>query len=162
MAPRSDAGRGPDGCLVESAAVLGVLGAAGIDVCVVDVPMVLGPPRPLNGTYIAGWGTHDLICKGSWPTGLWHDLERQFGSPRMPREYFGQQTSSSLSRLTQQLLGTTDQLRDISIELLETTPGNSPVSFWVLFIGPGTICGICLRLKVGKKKIKTLQRCDRR
>lgn len=107
------------------------LGAAGIDVCVVDVPMVLGQPRPVNGTYIAGWGTHDLICKGSWPTGLWHELERQFGPPRMPREYFGQQSSSSLSRLTQQLLDTTDQLRDISIELL----GNNPWQFACVVLG---------------------------
>lgn len=94
------------------------LGDAGVNVCVIDVPMVLGQPRPVNGAYVAGWGTHDLINKGSWPTTLWHDLESQFGPPRMPREYFGRQTLSSLSRLTHQLLSTTDQLRDISVELL--------------------------------------------
>ena len=46
---------------------------AGIPVCIVDVPMLIGRPTDLNGIYIGGWGTHDLISKGSWPPALWRD-----------------------------------------------------------------------------------------
>ena len=42
---------------------------AGLESLIVDVPMVLGRPRPLAGAYVGGWGTHDLIARGSWPTG---------------------------------------------------------------------------------------------
>jgi predicted AlkP superfamily phosphohydrolase/phosphomutase len=98
------------------------LSAAGIASCVVDVPMVLGRPRPINGICVLGWGTHDLICKGSWPADLWQNLERRFGSPRMPHEYYGRQSSQSLRRLSRQLLSTTDQLRDIALDLLSANP----------------------------------------
>ena len=30
--------------------------AAGLRVCALDVPMVLGRPRPVNGVYLGGWG----------------------------------------------------------------------------------------------------------
>lgn len=107
------------------------LAEAGVSTCVVDVPMVLGRPRPTKGICVAGWGTHDLICKGSWPSDLWQSLERRFGRPRMPSEYFGRQSSQSLRQLTQQLLGTTDQLRDIGIDLL----GRNPWQFACIVFG---------------------------
>ena len=43
------------------------LGEQGHRVCIIDVPMILGRPRPVNGLYLGGWGTHDLISSGSWP-----------------------------------------------------------------------------------------------
>ena len=65
-------------------------------VCIVDVPMVLGPPRPVNGLYLGGWSTHDLISEGSWPPELWRFCEREFGGPAMPPEHFGRQSEQSL------------------------------------------------------------------
>ncbi len=96
------------------------LAEADMEVCIVDVPMVLGQPRPVRGVYVGGWGTHDLICKGSWPTSLWRDLERRFGSPLMPKEQFGRQSLHSLAKLHDALVRSTEQMRDIAIHLLNS------------------------------------------
>jgi predicted AlkP superfamily phosphohydrolase/phosphomutase len=93
-----------------------------IDTVIVDVPMVLGRPRPLHGVYVGGWGTHDLISRGSWPKPVWRDLERGFGVPLMPVEHFGQQTDDSLSDLSAILQRSTSQMRDVAIDLLERHP----------------------------------------
>jgi predicted AlkP superfamily phosphohydrolase/phosphomutase len=92
---------------------------ADLDVVIVDVPMVLDRPKTLKGIYLGGWGTHDLLARGSWPGGLWRDLERRFGLPLMPREHFGRQTEDSLSELTVELQRATEQVRDIAIDLLD-------------------------------------------
>lgn len=93
-----------------------------IDSVIVDVPMVLGQPRPLKGVYLGGWGTHDLIARGSWPTSLWRDLERRFGPPLMPREDFGRQTEASLAALAATLRQATAQMRDLAMYMLEQHP----------------------------------------
>jgi predicted AlkP superfamily phosphohydrolase/phosphomutase len=89
---------------------------------IIDVPMVLGRPRPLRGVYVGGWGTHDLICRGSWPAGLWRELEQRFGAPVMPREEFGWPNDESLARLGLTLRRATEQLRDITIDLSARHP----------------------------------------
>jgi predicted AlkP superfamily phosphohydrolase/phosphomutase len=90
----------------------------GMRSCIIDVPMVLGKPRPLNGIYLGGWGTHDLISKGSWPPGLWRSCERKFGRPAMPVEHFGRQSERSLELLPAQLASATEQLGAIAIDQL--------------------------------------------
>lgn len=87
-------------------------------VCIVDVPMVLGPPRPVNGVYVGGWGTHDLISRGSWPPELWSDCRRRFGRPLMPAEHFGRQSERSLSRLPRELAAATRQITDLTLDLV--------------------------------------------
>ena len=94
----------------------------GLESLIIDVPMVLGRPRPLAGAYVGGWGTHDLICRGSWPTGLWRELEQRFGPPVMPREEFGWPSDASLARLGLTLRRATDQVRDIANDLLARHP----------------------------------------
>jgi predicted AlkP superfamily phosphohydrolase/phosphomutase len=94
------------------------LSAVGLNVCAIDVPMVLGKPRPLNGVYLGGWGTHDLISKGSWPLSLWDELCESFGEPQMPVESFGAQTPASLLGLREELLDATRQITDIASHLL--------------------------------------------
>ncbi|MDQ3138501.1 MAG: alkaline phosphatase family protein [Gemmatimonadota bacterium] len=89
---------------------------------IVDVPMALGRPRPLKGVYLGGWGTHDLIGRGSWPTGLWGELEQRFGAPAMPREEYGRQSPESHARLAAALRMATEQLRDITLELIDRHP----------------------------------------
>lgn len=96
--------------------------AADLDVVIVDVPMVLDRPNTLQGIYVGGWGTHDLLARGSWPNGLWRDLERRFGLPIMPREHAGRQTDDSLSELVVDLKRATAQIRDIAIDLLDSHP----------------------------------------
>ena len=93
-----------------------------LPMCLVDIPMLLAQPRSESVSYLGGWGTHDLICKGSWPANLWTDLERRYGPPEMPKEHFGRQSNRSLTDLHTALLRTTDQLRDISIDLLAKQP----------------------------------------
>ena len=98
------------------------LSERGFRVCVLDVPMVLGSPTPLNGLYLGGWGTHDLISKGSWPASLWPSLTSRFGKPKMPVEQFGPQTPEGLLKLRQQLLATTQQITAIARSLLQSEP----------------------------------------
>jgi predicted AlkP superfamily phosphohydrolase/phosphomutase len=86
--------------------------------CLVDVPMVLGPPRPVNGVHLSGWGTHDVLSKGAWPRGLWQELARRHGPPEMPPEHFGEQSRRSLEQLARALGRATRQLGDIAVDLL--------------------------------------------
>ena len=86
--------------------------------CIVDVPMILGKPRPLDGVYLGGGGTHDLIAAGSWPASLWGELARQHGAPLMPREQFGRQTAASLLRLRDALLRGVAQTATVMCDLL--------------------------------------------
>jgi predicted AlkP superfamily phosphohydrolase/phosphomutase len=95
------------------------LGERGHRLCIVDVPMLLGEPRPINGVYLGGWGTHDLIAKGSWPATLWRELKRRHGPPVMPVEHFGPQDATALVRLTDSLLAATQQMQRIACDLLE-------------------------------------------
>ena len=94
------------------------LSGRGLRVCAIDVPMVLGRPRPLRGLYLGGWGTHDLISQGSWPTDLWTSLVQRHGAPCMPVEHFGAQQADDLLRLESQLQGATAQITSIAVELL--------------------------------------------
>jgi predicted AlkP superfamily phosphohydrolase/phosphomutase len=95
------------------------LGARGYRVCIVDVPMILGEPRVINGLYLGGWGTHDLISKGSQPRSLWQELRRRYGAPLMPVEHFGPQDGPGLARLTEALRNSTEQMQHIACDLLE-------------------------------------------
>jgi predicted AlkP superfamily phosphohydrolase/phosphomutase len=94
------------------------LSERGHTVCIVDVPMVLGTPRPLRGTYLGGWGTHDLIAKGSWPASLWSELARRYGAPCMPPELFGIQSVATLMQLRDAMLRTSEQMQHVAGELL--------------------------------------------
>jgi len=91
---------------------------AGIESLIIDVPMVLGRPRPFRGVYLGGWGTHDLMCRGSWPAGLWREVEHRFGAPVMPREQYGRQSDASLSALDATMRRATLQLRDLAVDAL--------------------------------------------
>lgn len=95
------------------------LSSQGYRLCIVDVPMVLGKPLPINGVHLGGWGTHDLISKGAWPAALWDELRRRHGAPIMPPEYFGPQNGAALVSLTDSLLRSTEQTQRIVCELLQ-------------------------------------------
>lgn len=98
------------------------LSEQGYRVCVLDMPMVLGQPRQLNGINLAGWGTHDLIARGATPSDLWQQLVSRFGKPSMPVEYYGQQSCDSLLLLREQLLQSTRQMASIAVDLLSSEP----------------------------------------
>jgi len=95
---------------------------SGLKLCLIDVPMVLGPPKLLNGVHLSGWGTHDVLSKGAWPPELWQQLVDRHGAPVMPPEHFGAQTDRSLTQLAAALERATTQLRDIAIDLLQREP----------------------------------------
>jgi predicted AlkP superfamily phosphohydrolase/phosphomutase len=99
-----------------------LVGDSDLRLCLIDVPMVLGAPRPLNGYHLSGWGTHDVLSKGSWPRELWSQLARRHGAPVMPPEHFGAQNERSLAALAEALDRATTQLRDIAIDLLHREP----------------------------------------
>jgi predicted AlkP superfamily phosphohydrolase/phosphomutase len=94
------------------------LSERGYRVCILDMPMVLGTPRPLNGIYLGGWSTHDLIAKGASPPGLWQQLQSTYGAPVMPTEIFGCQSAHRLLLLRDQLLQATEQMTRIGVDLL--------------------------------------------
>jgi predicted AlkP superfamily phosphohydrolase/phosphomutase len=86
---------------------------------IVDVPMTLKRPHLRNGVHVAGWGTHDLVAKGTWPLELGKRLEREVGRPRMTAERFGPQTASTLLALRDEMLRTTEQMARLATTLLE-------------------------------------------
>lgn len=103
----------------------------GLRVCVIDVPMVIGAARAVNGCYVGGWGTHDLIARGSWPGELWRDLVRAHGAPAMPPEWYGRQDAAALLRLRADLLRATEQLGEVAIDLI----GREPWDFFCVVFG---------------------------
>jgi len=86
---------------------------------IIDVPMTLTLSDRVNGIYLAGWGTHDLIMKGSIPSDLWKKLEKKFDPPIVTPELFGPQSAKTLLRLRDNLLKGTEQLVKISEFLLD-------------------------------------------
>jgi len=94
---------------------------------IIDVPMTLGKPKPINGIHVCGWGTHDLINKGSWPPDLWKTLEKKFAPPGIPPEFFGPQSSKTLKTLRENLLKATKQVIRMSEHILTQEP-------WDLFL----------------------------
>lgn len=86
---------------------------------IVDVPMTVARPRPLNGLHLAGWSTHDVVARGSWPAYLWTELQHEFGAPAMPAELFGAQSAATLERLRSQLLRATAQTGRLAEKLLK-------------------------------------------
>lgn len=110
----------PDPDWLNSRPFYETLGQRGHRVCAIDVPMVLGDAASINGVYVGGWGTHDLISRGSWPVSLWSELKREFGKPAMPVEEFGRQSVRSLLHLRKQLLKATTQISLISRQLIRS------------------------------------------
>jgi predicted AlkP superfamily phosphohydrolase/phosphomutase len=86
-------------------------------VAVIDVPMTVARPAPIDGISLAGWGTHDVIARGSWPERLWGEIETALGASAMPPEEFGAQSARTLSRLTRQLRAATSQVAEIGARL---------------------------------------------
>jgi predicted AlkP superfamily phosphohydrolase/phosphomutase len=96
-----------------------LLPEGGPRVCIIDVPMVIGTPRAVHGVYLGGWGTHDVLSRGSAPSALWQELERRYGAPAMPPEHFGRQSERSLERLPDVLVKATQQLATIAVDLMQ-------------------------------------------
>ncbi|HEU5041098.1 MAG TPA: alkaline phosphatase family protein [Gemmatimonadales bacterium] len=94
------------------------LGGSGLRLAVLDVPMTVATPKPIDGISLAGWGTHDVIARGAWPPALWDELVQAHGKPRMPAELFGAQTPRTLERLETELLAATEQMARIGTSLL--------------------------------------------
>jgi predicted AlkP superfamily phosphohydrolase/phosphomutase len=93
------------------------LRGSGRRIAVVDVPMTVARPGPLEGIHLAGWGTHDVITRGGWPAKLWQEIETALGAPAMPAEQFGSQTPAMLGRLAHELKAATSQVAEIGARL---------------------------------------------
>lgn len=87
-------------------------------VAIVDVPMLVGAPRVINGVNLAGWATHDLVRQGASPAALWKQVHRTFGAPALGAEFYGQQRAARLLRLRRSLLDATEQIAKICEWLL--------------------------------------------
>jgi predicted AlkP superfamily phosphohydrolase/phosphomutase len=96
-------------------------------VAIMDVPMTVARPAPLDGVTLAGWGTHDVIARGSWPEKLWREIATALGPSAMPPERFGSQTPATLARLTRELRTATSQVAEIGARLYRQEP-------WDLFL----------------------------
>lgn len=93
------------------------LRGSGRRIAVVDVPMTVARPAALEGVSLAGWGTHDVIVRGSWPATLWREIQTALGPPAMPPELFGSQTPVTLGRLGHELRVATSQIAEIGARL---------------------------------------------
>lgn len=103
------------------------LDQAGYRVAAIDVPMTVSLPALQNSIQLSGWGTHDLIAKGSAPPELWKQLAQRSGPPSMPPELFGAQNAQTLLALRKKLLAATDNLATLGESLLVRQP-------WDLFL----------------------------
>ncbi|MBI4229123.1 MAG: alkaline phosphatase family protein [Deltaproteobacteria bacterium] len=83
-----------------------------------DVPTTLGIPNQINGIFLAGWGSHDISFKASWPPNLWKQIEKKFGYPVMRQELIGPQNKNTLLKLKENMLKETKQKLLISEFLL--------------------------------------------
>ena len=86
--------------------------------CVVDVPLIRGHPRPINGLYLNGWATHDVAPLVSHPAGLQRELRRLVGARAMPAEAYGRQDARGLLQLSGELRQTNAQLHRLGTQLL--------------------------------------------
>ncbi|MGH7719902.1 MAG: hypothetical protein ACREON_13795 [Gemmatimonadaceae bacterium] len=87
-------------------------------IAVIDAPFALGDIRPVPGLALAGWQSHDVREQGAYPAELWGQLERAYGKPAMPPEYFGEQSVSRLRHTRDELIRSAHQLTRISEDLL--------------------------------------------
>jgi predicted AlkP superfamily phosphohydrolase/phosphomutase len=94
------------------------LSDSGQRTCIMDIPLLLGEPRPTDGVFLSGWTTHDSMVAQSAPSKLWGELRREFGATQMPRENFGPQDTASVLQLSGELLRATDQFRRVASSLL--------------------------------------------
>jgi choline dehydrogenase-like flavoprotein/predicted AlkP superfamily phosphohydrolase/phosphomutase len=95
-----------------------LLNGTGIRSCIMDMPLLLGKARPIDGSFISGWATHDPMSAGSAPSSLWREIEREVGSPQMPVENFGPQTVATMQPLCAELLRATEQAQRVMKSLL--------------------------------------------
>jgi len=91
-------------------------------IALIDIPTVLGAHKFKNGIHLVGWGSHDLFLRESWPEELWQQLEKKFGSPVTCAEHFGPQNAKSLLNLRSNLIKASEQLTQISCELISMEP----------------------------------------
>ncbi|MDH3690923.1 MAG: alkaline phosphatase family protein [Gammaproteobacteria bacterium] len=100
-------------------------------IAVIDVPMVLGIPKSMNGVIVVGWGTHDRVFTGSWPPRLWGELRRQFGAPTLAGHTVRPRTVPELLQFKKSLQSTTEQVVRLSQSLL----GREPWDVFLVVLG---------------------------
>jgi len=80
------------------------LECAGLDVCVLDVPMTLGA-RLRRGIEVANWGSHDQLAHfGADPVDVGRALRRRFGKHPMGAEIPVTKTPRELERIRRKLV----------------------------------------------------------
>ena len=89
--------------------------------------MTVARPAPIDGISLAGWGTHDVIARGSWPADPLAGDREPLGRPAMPPERFGSQTPHTLGHLAHELRVATSQVAEIGARLYRREP-------WDLFL----------------------------
>jgi len=87
-------------------------------VALIDIPYTINAPKSFNGIYITGWETHESIINACKPPDLWKRLEKEFGPPINPPEFFGEQSAKSLLKLRNDMIKATRQKAQISEALL--------------------------------------------
>jgi predicted AlkP superfamily phosphohydrolase/phosphomutase len=95
------------------------LNGSGQRSCIMDIPLLLGEARPIDGVFLSGWATHDPMVAQSAPAKLWGEVRRELGVTQMPRENFGPQDTASVLQLSGDLLRATDQFQRVAASLLQ-------------------------------------------
>jgi predicted AlkP superfamily phosphohydrolase/phosphomutase len=96
------------------------LARRGARLALVDVPHAPAPPSEgVAGVFLNGWQCHDRAERAAAPEGLWAELERRFGPPRLGVEHYGPQTPARLLQVRSEAIATAGQAGAIGAWLLE-------------------------------------------
>ncbi len=87
-------------------------------IAIMDLPYVASLPVRPNMTLLNGWQCHDDFGQRDFPSGLWSELTRRHGKPRMTAEVFGPQTPTTLLAQREEVLEGNRQFADICREML--------------------------------------------
>lgn len=85
---------------------------------ILDLPYATALPTRPNMTVLNGWQCHDDFGHNALPSGLWAQLSKRHGKPRMTAEVFGPQNAGTLLAQRQEVLEGNRQFADICRDLL--------------------------------------------
>jgi predicted AlkP superfamily phosphohydrolase/phosphomutase len=89
-------------------------------VALLDLPYSTPLPAGPNMTVLSGWQCHDDFGRNALPSGLWAQLSKRHGRPRMARELFGPQDSATLLAQREEVVEGNRQFAEICRDLLSS------------------------------------------
>ncbi|MBA3554510.1 MAG: alkaline phosphatase family protein [Gemmatimonadales bacterium] len=85
---------------------------------IIDLPYSAALPTRPNMTLLNGWQCHDDFGSNALPSGLWAQLSKRHGRPRMAAEVFGPQDAATLLAQRQEVLEGNRQFAEVCRDLM--------------------------------------------